>query len=143
MLWLKAFHIVFVVTWFAGLFYLPRLFVYHTEAGEPVVRERLKTMERRLLGITHIGGALALASGLALTAWWLANAPEMLRQGGWFHLKLLLVVALIAYHASLARFVRVFARDANTRSSRWLRIYNEAPALLLIAIVVLVVVKPF
>lgn len=143
MLWLKAFHIVFVVAWFAGLFYLPRLFVYHTEASEAVVRDRLKVMERRLLGITHVGGALALASGLALAGWWLAHAPDVLRLGGWFHLKLVFVALLVAYHASLARFVRVFAHDANTRSSRWLRIYNEAPALLLIAIVVLVVVKPF
>ena len=143
MLWLKAFHIIFVVTWFAGLFYLPRLFVYHCEAPEALVRERFKTMQRRLLGITHIGGALALVSGLALTLWWLTHAPETLRQGGWFHLKLLLVALLAAYHVSLARFVRVFARDANTHSSRWWRIYNEVPALLLIGIVVLVVVKPF
>ena len=143
MLWLKAFHLIFVVTWFAGLFYLPRLFVYHAEAQESVVRERLKTMERRLLVMTHIGGALATVFGIALAAWWFTHAPDTLRHGGWFHLKLLLVAALVAYHLALARFVRVFARDANTRSSRWLRLFNEAPALLLVAIVVLVVVKPF
>ena len=143
MLWLKAFHVIFVVTWFAGLFYLPRLFVYHVEAEEPVVRERLKVMQRRLLGITHIGGALALVFGIALAAWWMAHSPAMLTQGGWFHLKLVLVVALVAYHVALARFVRVFARDACTRSSRWLRLFNEIPALLLIAIVILAVVKPF
>ena len=143
MLWLKAFHLIFVVTWFAGLFYLPRLFVYHAEAIEPVVRERLKTMERRLLAMTHIGGVLAVGFGIALAGWWFVNAPEVLRHGGWFHLKVLLVALLVAYHVVLARFVGVFARDANTRSSRWLRLFNEVPALLLVAIVVLVVVKPF
>jgi putative membrane protein len=142
MLWLKAFHVVFVVTWFAGLFYLPRLFVYHAEAAEPVVRERLKVMERRLLMITHVGGALAVLFGLA-TLGWFARADSAYLQQGWLHAKLALVLALIIYHAMLTRMVRTFARDANTRSSRWLRLFNEVPALLLIAIVVLVVVKPF
>ncbi|WP_440224113.1 CopD family protein [Dokdonella sp. MW10] len=141
MLWLKAFHVVFVVTWFAGLFYLPRLFVYHAEAREPVVRERLKVMERRLLVMTHIGGTLAAVFGIALAAWWMAHGAGFL--GGWFHAKLALVVLLVAYHVTLARMVRTFARDANTRSSRWLRLFNEAPVLLLVGIVVLVVVKPF
>ncbi|MEO7936843.1 MAG: CopD family protein [Dokdonella sp.] len=143
MLWLKAFHVIFVVTWFAGLFYLPRLFVYHVEASEPVVRERLKIMQRRLLMITHIGGALALAFGIALMVWWLRNAPDMLHQGGWFHAKLVLVAGLIGYHLMLVRLVAQFARDSITRSSRWLRLFNEIPALLLIGIVILVVVKPF
>ncbi len=143
MLWLKAFHVIFVVTWFAGLFYLPRLFIYHAEATEVVVRERLKVMQRRLLGITHIGGGLTLVFGFALTGWWLVTSPAALMQGGWFHLKLLLVAALVAYHIALMYFVRVFARDANTRSSRWLRLFNEVPAVLLIGIVILVVVKPF
>jgi len=142
MLWLKAFHVVFVVTWFAGLFYLPRLFVYHAEAAEPVVRERLKVMERRLLMITHVGGALAVLFGLA-TLGWFARADSAYAQQAWLHAKLALVFALIIYHAMLTRMVRTFARDANTRSSRWLRLFNEVPALLLIAIVVLVVVKPF
>ncbi len=142
MLWLKAFHVVFVVTWFAGLFYLPRLFVYHAEATEHVVRERLKVMERRLLVMTHIGGTLAGVFGIALAAWWMVHGSGFLA-GGWFHAKLALVVLLVAYHVSLARMVRTFARDANTRSSRWLRLFNEAPVLLLIGIVVLVVVKPF
>jgi len=143
MLWLKAFHIIFLVTWFAGLFYLPRLFVYCAEAGEEVVRERLKVMQRRLLMITHIGGALTVVFGIALTGWWLHHAPRALMSGGWFHLKLLLVACLIAYHAMLVGLVRRFASDRNTRSSRWLRVFNEIPALLLIAIVILVVVKPF
>jgi putative membrane protein len=143
MLWLKALHIVFVVTWFAGLFYLPRLFVYHAEATEPVVRERFKVMERRLLGMTHIGGFLAVLFGLATLAWWMAHVPGYLAHNPWLHLKLLLVAALIAYHAMLVRLCREFAADSCCRSSRWLRIFNEIPALLLIGIVLLVVVKPF
>lgn len=143
MLWLKAFHVIFVVTWFAGLFYLPRLFVYHVEAGEAVVRERLKIMQRRLLMITHVGGALALVFGFALMAWWLLKAPSYLHNGIWFHLKLALVACLIGYHIVLVRMVRQFATDRFSRSSRWLRIFNEVPALLLIGIVILVVVKPF
>ena len=141
MLWLKAFHIIFVVTWFAGLFYLPRLFVYHAEAGEALVRERLKVMERRLLGITHVGGALALVFG-ALTLAAFAQASTVYLQQGWLHAKLALVLLLIGYHVMLVRMVGAFARDENRRSSRWLRIFNEIPALLLIAIVLLVVVKP-
>lgn len=141
MLWLKAFHIIFVVTWFAGLFYLPRLFVYHAEANEAIVRERLKTMERRLLAITHIGGGLALLFG-ALTLAAFAHANTAYLQQGWLHAKLALVALLIAYHAMLTRMTGEFARDANRRSSRWLRLFNEAPALLLIAIALLVVLKP-
>jgi putative membrane protein len=141
MLWLKAFHIIFVVTWFAGLFYLPRLFVYHAEATEAVVRERLKVMERRLLGITHVGGTLALVFG-ALTLAAFAQASPAYLQQGWLHAKLALVALLVGYHVMLVRMVGAFARDGNRRSSRWLRIFNEVPALLLIAIVLLVVVKP-
>jgi putative membrane protein len=142
MLWLKAFHVIFVVTWFAGLFYLPRLFVYHAEAGEAVVRERLKVMERRLMMITHVGGGLAVLFGLA-TLGAFAHASPAYAMQGWLHVKLALVLALIGYHVMLVRLVREFARDENRRSSRWLRLFNEIPAVLLIAIVLLVVVKPF
>lgn len=141
MLWLKAFHIIFVVTWFAGLFYLPRLFIYHAEAAEAVVRERLKVMQRRLLMITHIGGGLAIGFGLLTLALFAHASSSYLRQG-WLHAKLALVLVLIGYHLMLVRLVHQFARDEIHRSSRWLRIFNEVPALLLIAIVVLVVVKP-
>ena len=141
MLWLKAFHIIFVVTWFAGMFYLPRLLVYHVEAGEPAVRERLKVMERRLLGITHVGGVLALGFGLA-TLGAFAQASSAYMQQGWLHAKLALVALLVAYHFALVRLVGQFAREEFRRSSRWLRIFNEIPALLLIAIVLLVVLKP-
>ena len=136
-LWIKSLHVVFVVTWFAGLFYLPRLFVYHAESADGAVRAQLKIMERRLLAITHIGGALALICGI-LT---LALAPEFLKQP-WLHAKLTLVLGLVAYHFYLVRLKNQFAVDACARSPRWLRIFNEVPALLLIAIVVLAVVKP-
>ncbi len=142
MLWLKAFHVVFVVTWFAGLFYLPRLFVYHIESPEPAVRERLKVMQRRLLGITHVGGALALGFGLATLLAWMMLVPGYLQQG-WLHTKLGLVALLIVYHGWCVKLARDLRRDRIAHSARWFRIFNEAPALLLIAIVVLVVVKPF
>jgi protoporphyrinogen IX oxidase len=142
-LWLKAFHVVAVVTWFAGLFYLPRLLVYHAEASEPVVQERFKVMERRLLTLTHIGGALAILLGIATLAAWQHAVPGYFRQAHWLHLKLLLVGLLILYHGVLTRFVRRSARDALPWTPRALRLFNELPALLLVAIVVLAVVKPF
>lgn len=141
-LWLKAFHIVAVVTWFAGLFYLPRLLVYHAEATEPQVRERLKVMERRLLAMTHIGAVLALALGMATLGAWEHVAPDYFRTAGWLHVKLGLVLLLVIYHAILARLVRAFAHDACHWRPRSLRIFNEFPALLLIGIVILAVVKP-
>ncbi len=137
MLWIKALHVVFVVTWFAGLFYLPRLFIYHAESTEPAVRAQLKIMQRRLLGITHIGGTLALVFGM----WTLALVPAYAQQG-WLHAKLALVLVRVAYHVYLAYLVRQFAHDRIAHSSRWLRVFNEVPALLLIAIVLLAVVKP-
>ena len=137
MLWIKALHIVFVVTWFAGLFYLPRLFIYHAESDNAAVRAQLQVMQRRLLGITHIGGALALTFGI----WTLILVPSYLHQG-WLHAKLALVLGLVAYHAYLAHLVKQFGEDRNTRSSRCLRVFNEVPALFLIAIVLLAVLKP-
>ncbi|MBL8300352.1 MAG: CopD family protein [Rhodanobacteraceae bacterium] len=143
MLWLKAFHIVAVVTWFAGLFYLPRLFVYHAEETEAVVRERLKVMERRLLVMTRIGGALTLIFGVATLTWWLVHVPGYFKANPWLHVKLVFVILLYGYEGYLAKLTREFAQDRCTRSSRWLRIFNELPALLLIAIAILVVVQPF
>lgn len=137
-LWLKAFHIIGVVTWFAGLFYLPRLFVYHAEAGEAVVRARLQVMERRLLVMTHIGGALAVGLGLATLA-----AEPFYLYALWLQVKLLLVLLLIAYHGVLVKLVRDFAADRCRWSSKALRGFNEIPSVLLLAIVVLAVVKPF
>jgi putative membrane protein len=137
-LWLKAFHIIGVVTWFAGLFYLPRLFVYHAEAGEAAIRDRLTVMERRLLTMTHIGGALAIAFGIATLA---TESPYL--HAGWLHVKLALVLLLVIYHAMLVKLTRGFARDRCDWSSRRLRGFNEIPGLLLLAIVILAVVKPF
>ncbi len=138
MLWLKAFHLIFIVTWFAGLFYLPRLFVYASEGPSTDTMALFKIMQHRLLMITHIGGALAIGFGLAS----LIAAPGWLSQG-WMHAKLALVAGLVAYHLYCIRIVGQFAADANTRSSRFYRWFNEVPALFLILIVLLAVLKPF
>ena len=137
MLWLKAFHIVFVVTWFAGIFYLPRLFIYHAAATDALGIERFQMMERRLFGIMTIGATLTLLFGIAL----LIVTPGFLR-AGWLHAKLTLVLLLVAYHAWCYRLMRDL-RAGRRRSSTLYRVFNELPALLLIAIVILVVVKPF
>ncbi len=142
MLWLKAFHIIFVVTWFAGLFYLPRLFVYHAQTEDQISHERFKVMERRLLAITNLGALLALGFGLALLWWWISHAEGYMKQG-WLHAKLTLIVGLLGYHHWCARLVKVFAAGNNTRSHRWYRWFNEVPVLFLLGIVILVVVKPF
>jgi len=139
MRWLEAFHVVFVVTWFAGLFYLPRLFVYAAENPTGHTFELLKVMQRRLLGITHIGGALAVIFGLAT----LIGEPWHLQTGGWLHAKLALVAGLIAYHVWCRQLVVAFARGEQRHSSKWYRLFNEVPAVFLIAIVILVIVKPF
>lgn len=141
MLWIKAVHVIFVVTWFAGLFYLPRLFIYHVETTQQAVRDQLIVMERRLLMITHIGAAGALIFGVATLAWWLMHDMGYLRQG-WLHAKLALVAGLVGYHVYLVRLKNQLALGQCVRSSRWLRVFNEIPSLLLIAIVILVVVKP-
>jgi len=138
LLWFKAFHIVFVVTWFAGLFYLPRLFVYHASARDPEMQRLFATMERRLFAIMTIGAVLAVAFGIAMVA----AAPAYLGFG-WLHVKLLLVGALIAYHIGCARLMRGLRLGVGVHSDRWYRLFNEVPAVLLIAIVVLATVKPF
>ncbi len=136
MLWLKAFHIFFVVSWFAGLFYLPRIFVNHAMAQEQVVRERLKLMERKLYKFVTPIGALAVITGLWL---WLGFGFS----GGWLHVKTTLVAGLVVYHLYCGHLVKEFAADRNTRSHVWFRFFNEVPVLVLIAVVILVVVKPF
>lgn len=142
MLWLKAIHIIFVVTWFAGLFYLPRLFVYHTQVATEAADEhrRMQVMERKLFAIMTLGGGIAAVFGL-----WLLFAYHLptLQNSGWLHAKLLLVVALIAYHVTCLSHVRAFREGRNQRSETWFRWYNEVPAILLIAIVILAVVRPF
>jgi putative membrane protein len=137
MLWIKSAHLVFVVSWFAGLFYLPRLFVYHATATDAVSIDRFKVMERRLYrGIMMPAMVLTVASGLWL---WLGFGFH----GGWIHAKACLVVLLVAYHFWLRKLLGDFARDANRHSERFFRWVNEVPTLLLVAIVILVVVKPF
>jgi putative membrane protein len=138
MLWLKAFHIVFVVTWFAGLFYLPRLFLYHANAQDTTSIERFKVMERRLFVIMTIGATLAAAFGVAM----ILVVPAYL-QMGWLHAKLTLVVGLLAYHFWCYRLLIAFREDRNSHTAGWYRAFNEVPTVFLIAIVVLVVVKPF
>ena len=138
MLWLKALHVIAVVTWFAGLFYLPRLYVYHADAKDPVGIQRFEIMERRLFGIMSIGAALSVFFGGLM----LIESPAYL-QTGWLKLKLLFVALLIAYHAYCHKLLRDFRAQRNTRSARWLRGFNEVPSLLLVAIVILAVVKPF
>lgn len=138
MLWLKAFHVVAMVTWFAGLFYLPRLFVYHADAEDSVGEARFRIMERRLLAIMTIGAIVTVGLGILM----LILVPAYLAMG-WVHAKLALVACLILYHAYCHKFTRDFAHRRNTRSSKWYRMFNEVPSLLLIGIVVLAVVKPF
>jgi putative membrane protein len=138
MLWLKALHIVFVVTWFAGIFYLPRLFIYHAAATDALGIERFQTMERRLFAIMTIGATLTLLFGLAMVA----VTPALLATG-WLRLKLALVAALIGYHIWCYRLMSDLRAGRNRHSSTWYRVFNEAPALLLMAIVILAVVKPF
>jgi putative membrane protein len=138
MLWVKSFHIIFMVTWFAGLFYLPRLFVYHAAAQDRVSLERFKVMERRLFwGIMTPGAVLTLLFGVWLWLGWFRGAS------GWLHAKLALVVALVAYHLWCWRLLEAFAAERNTKSERWYRWFNEFPTLVLVATVLLVVFKPF
>ena len=138
MLWLKALHVIFVVTWFAGLFYLPRLYVYHAQASDSISAQRFEIMERRLFAIMTIGAAASILFGALM----LIESPGYL-QMNWLKLKLLLVALLIAYHLYCYKLMRDFAAQRNTRSAKWFRGFNELPSLLLIAIVILAVVKPF
>src|SRR3974390_1453809 len=138
MLWLKAFHIIAVVAWFAGLFYLPRLYVYHADAKDAVSTQRFEIMERRLFIIMTIGAAGSILFGAMM----LIASPVYL-QMSWLKVKLLLVALVIAYHAYCHRLMRDFAGQRNRRSAKWFRAFNEAPSLLLIGIVILAVVKPF
>lgn len=138
MLWIKAFHIIFVVTWFAGLLYLPRLFVYHAMTEDAVGRERFQVMERKLFAIMTIGAGLATIFGVSL----IVRNPGLM-SFGWLHAKLALVAALFLYHLYCWKLIRDFGQDRNRHTHVWYRWFNEMPALALIAIVILAVVRPF
>ncbi|MDP3608929.1 MAG: CopD family protein [Methylophilus sp.] len=136
MLWIKALHIIFVTSWFAGLFYLPRLFVNHAMVSDAATLARLELMEHKLYRFMLPLALLALGFGIWL---WLVYGIT----GGWLHAKLVLVIGLIIYHAYCGKLMRDFKSGNNKRSHIWFRWFNEIPVLALFAIVILVVVKPF
>ena len=137
MLWIKSFHIIFMVTWFAGLFYLPRLFVYHAMSEDAPSRERFKLMERKLFyGIMTPGAVLTIAFGLWL---WLGYGFY----GGWLHAKMALVAVLVAYHAYCGKIMVDFKHGRNRHGHVFYRWLNEVPVLLLVAIIILVELQPF
>lgn len=140
MLWIKAFHIIAMVTWFAGLFYLPRLFVYHAMSTDPISQERFKIMERKLYyGIMAPGALFTIGLGL-----WLLQgyAWQLYHTALWLHLKLGLVILLIFFHLYCGYLRKQFQRDQNQHSPLFYRWINEIPVIFLIGIVILAVVKP-
>lgn len=137
-LWLKGLHVVFMVTWFAGLFYLPRLFIYHTLAEDPASRARFSTMEIRLFAIMTIGAALTTVFG----GWMLLINPVLLGIP-WFQVKLALLAGLVIYHFRCYLWIRRLRNAAPAEDTRWLRWFNEIPTVFLIGIVLLAIVKPF
>ena len=140
MLWVKSLHIIFMVTWFAGLFYLPRLFVYHTMSNDLPSIERFKVMERKLYyGIMTPGAVLTIIFGMWL---WLGYGISGIAGSWWLHAKLSLVVVLIAYHYYCGRLLNDFKLDRNQHGHVYYRWFNEIPVIILIAVVILVVVKP-
>lgn len=135
-LWLKAWHVIFVISWFAGLFYLPRLFVNHAMVDDQATHERLALMEHKLYRFMTPLGILAVILGI-----WLWQAYGF--RGGWLHAKLTLVTLLVGYHLYCGKLLRDFAAGRNRHSHIWYRVFNELPVLVLFAVVILVVVKPF
>ncbi len=139
-LWLKAFHIIAVVTWFAAIFYLPRLFVYHADASDDISRERFKVMERKLYrGIMTPSMVIVIALG----AWMLTLNSSFYFSQGWMYAKLTLVALLVIYHFYCGHLLNVFKEDRNTRSHVFYRWFNEVPVFILLGVVILVVVRPF
>jgi putative membrane protein len=141
MLWVKSFHIIFVVTWFAALFYLPRLFVYHAMCEDDAGKERFKVMERKL----YRGIMTPSAIATVLLGGWLLSfyTFEAIATMHWLHLKLFLVLLLLCYHFYCGRLLRQFKNDNNQRSHIFYRWFNELPVVVLIAVVILAIVKPF
>lgn len=138
MLWVKALHILFVISWFAGLFYLPRIYVNLAQTSDAAAYDCLLGMARRLYRFMTPIGVLALAFGL-----WLYIGYGIGMGSGWMHAKLALVAALIAYHLTCRRMLTTFEQRSNTRTHRYYRWFNEAPVILLTLVLILVVVKPF
>ena len=138
-LWLKALHLIFVVCWFAGLFYLPRLFVNHAMTDDRTTRQLLAQMERKLYRFMTGLAVLAVAFGL----WLMLVYWEMYEQAYWLHAKLTLVALLVVYHGFCGYYVGIFRREGNHRSHVFFRWFNELPVLALFAVVILAVVKPF
>lgn len=139
MLYIKALHIIAMVAWFAGLFYLPRLFVYHADTHDSISLTRFKIMERRLYyGITWPAALMTTLLGI----WLLSYNPSYYFKAGWMHFKLSLVLFLWTYHLLCGHYLKDFAQDKNSKKGYFFRIYNEVPTVLLIGIVLLVVIKP-
>jgi putative membrane protein len=138
MLWLKAFHIIFMVCWFAGIFYLPRIFVYRAMSEEPAVHLQLDTMARKLYRFVSVFALLTVALGLIMVA----LNPAYYLSAPWFHAKFTLVIFLIAYHFTCGAMRKTLAEGRNRRSHVFYRWFNEMPVLLLFGIVILAVVKP-
>ncbi len=136
--WIKALHIIFMVTWFAGLFYLPRLYVYHAMPENKNSFELFKVMERRLFIMMTLGAVLTTVFGSILMV-----LNTSLLGSSWFHAKLLFILLLFIYHYACLRIMLTFREERNQRSHKWYRYFNEAPSLLLMAIVILVVTKSF
>lgn len=139
-LWLVAAHLIAVICWFAGIFYLPRLFIYHAEATDEISIERFKLMERRLYRGIMTPSAIAVA---VFGVWLLVVGWDAYATQGWLWVKLVFVLALYAYHGMCGANVRAFANDANTRSATYFRWFNESPLIALLVIVVMAIVRPF
>lgn len=139
-LWLKAFHVIFMVAWFAGIFYLPRLMVNHAESTNAAVHEQLKGMERRLLLFVTPFALFTVILGLAIIYQY---GYDWFAASKWLHVKITLVLLLLAYHGYCFKLVKVFAHDKNTRSGKFYRIFNEIPVIILFVVVILAYVKPF
>lgn len=139
MLWIKAFHLIFMVTWFSGLFYLPRLYVYHTQATDEISHTRFKIMERKLYyGITTPGGILTLLFGF----WLLCLNWTAYRQMPWFHLKMILVFLLVIYHVYLGKLLYDFKWNHNQHGHVFYRWLNEVPVIFLFGIILLAIIQP-
>jgi putative membrane protein len=139
-LWLKALHVSFMVAWFAGIFYLPRLFVNHAESSDAKINEQLKGMEKRLLYFITPFALLTVIFGIALVyqygySWFVAAK--------WLHVKIMLVIGLLIYHGYCFTLVKTFQQDKNIRSGKFYRLFNEVPVIILFTVIILVYIKPF